>query len=89
MRFGCPCGTRVRSWARGPRRPTRYAPPTLGVPFALRLGGHDERNFGTGEMVLSTRHSPDDRSYYHCGRSFIATGKCGLALTAGGCELPN
>ncbi len=28
--------------------------PTLGVPFALRLGGHDERIFESGEMVLST-----------------------------------
>lgn len=34
-------------------------------------------------MVLSTWDSPGDGTYYHSGGTFIATGKGGLALTAG------
>ena len=57
--------------------------PQIGVPFAMQMGGCDERIFGSGEMVLSEWDAPGDGSYQHSGGFFMATGKGGLALTAG------
>ena len=57
--------------------------PEIGAPFAMQLGGADEQIFGTAAMVLSTFDSPGDGTYYRSGGLFMATGKGGIALTAG------
>jgi hypothetical protein len=65
------------------QRDTVAALPVVGVPFAMQLGGQQERIFGSGEMTLLAWDSPGDGSYYQSGGFFLATGRGGLALTAG------
>lgn len=57
--------------------------PGVGVSFALRRLDLGERIFGSGEMTLSSFTAPGDGSYTHSGGVFMATGRGGLALTAG------
>lgn len=57
--------------------------PAVGVPFAMQLGGQYQKIFGSGAMALLGWESPGDGSYYRSEGFFMATGRGGLALTAG------
>lgn len=55
--------------------------PGNAVPFAMQLGGAEERIFGSGQFVLSSWEAPGDGTYHRTGGFFMATGGAALALT--------
>ncbi|MDP9905964.1 MULTISPECIES: hypothetical protein [Arthrobacter] len=55
----------------------------LPVPFALRLGGPEERIVAHGGFQLLSWHAPGDGSYAHSHGMMVATGRGGLAMMAG------
>jgi hypothetical protein len=55
----------------------------LAVPFAMRLGGHQERILAHGPFQLFSWTAPGDGSYLHNNSMMVATGRGGLAMMAG------
>lgn len=55
----------------------------LPVPFAMQLGGSEERILAHGPFQLFSWAAPGDGSYMHNTSSFVATGRGGMAMMAG------
>lgn len=55
----------------------------LPVPFAMRLGGYDERILAHGPFQLFSWTAPGNGEYMHNTSSLIATGRGGIAMMAG------
>ncbi|HET7138831.1 MAG TPA: hypothetical protein VFI36_01600 [Arthrobacter sp.] len=55
----------------------------LPVPFAMRLGGLEERILAHGPFRLFSWTAPGDGSYIHNTSMMMATGRGGLAMMAG------
>ena len=55
----------------------------LAVPFAMRLGGHEERILAHGPFQLFSWTAPGDGSYMQNNSMMVATGRGGLAMMAG------
>lgn len=55
----------------------------LGVPFAMRLGGHEERILAHGPFELFAWDAPGTGEYTYNTSSLVSTGRGGLAMMAG------
>ncbi|MEZ2389322.1 hypothetical protein AB6813_07205 [bacterium RCC_150] len=55
----------------------------LAVPFAMRLGGTQEKVVAHGAFQLLAFHAPGDGSYTQSHGMMVATGRGGLAMMAG------
>lgn len=56
--------------------------PVLAVPFAMKLGGHEEWILASGNYKWARWAALSDGSYLHNDSVFFATGGVGMALTA-------
>ena len=56
--------------------------PLVAVPFAMQLGGYDERILASHEYAMAEWSAVGDGSYLHNGGFLLATGGPGVALSA-------